>query len=127
MADVARAGDGVVSSTLTRYDVAVIDATLSTKARRHLKALAHGLRPVVRVGSEGITESLCRATSIALEDHELIKVRLGPGYEGDRKQAARALAEATDAHVAQVIGRVIVLYRRRQRDDSDRPRIELPG
>jgi RNA-binding protein len=62
----------------------------------------------------------------ALADHELIKVRIGRGFAGDRKRAAQDLAAATDAHLAQVIGRIAVLYRRRRRDDPERPRIELP-
>jgi len=65
--------------------------------------------------------------SAALEDHELIKVKLGRGFSNARKPAANELADATDAHLVQVIGRVVVLYRRRVRDDATRPRIELPG
>jgi RNA-binding protein len=100
---------------------------LSPAARRHLRALSHSLHPVVQVGSEGLTEGLCKAVSVALEDHELIKVKLGRGFSSPRQPAASELADATDAHVVQVIGRVIVLYRRRVSDDTARPRIELPG
>jgi RNA-binding protein len=102
------------------------NASLSPAARRHLRALAHALRPVVQVGTEGLTEALCRAVSAALEDHELIKVKLGRGFTQPREAAARDLAVATDAHLVQVIGRVVVLYRRRVGDDATRPRIELP-
>jgi RNA-binding protein len=102
------------------------NTSLSPAARRHLRALAHPLHPVVQVGAEGLSEGLCRAVSAALDDHELVKVKLGRGVSSPREPAANELARATDAHLVQVIGRVVVLYRRRVRDDATRPRIELP-
>ena len=102
------------------------DLPLSSGARRHLRSLAHPLRPVVQIGTEGLKDSLCHAVSTALEVHELIKVKLGRGFSGARESAARDLSAATDSHVVQIIGRVVVLYRRREREDPSRPRIELP-
>ncbi|MCB9704697.1 MAG: ribosome assembly RNA-binding protein YhbY [Myxococcales bacterium] len=102
-------------------------ASLTGRARTYLKSLAHPLEPVVQVGAQGITDSLCEAVDVALRDHELIKVRLGQNFEGDRHEAGDAIAAATGARVVQVIGRVIVLFRARPRDKKDtRPRIELP-
>lgn len=101
-------------------------STLSSRARRHLKALAHPLRPVVQVGSAGVSDSVIEAVDGALEDHELIKVKLGKGIDDDRRALADRLATATQAQVCQVIGRVIVLYRPRDRDLPGRPRIALP-
>jgi len=99
---------------------------LTPRARAHLKALAHPIEPVVMVGAEGITDAIARAVSVGLEDHELIKVRLGQNFVGDRDEAAAALAAACGAAVVQVIGRIVVLYRRRSRDLPKRPRIVLP-
>lgn len=100
--------------------------TLSTRARAHLRGLAHHLEPTVLVGQDGITDAVCRAASIALEDHELIKVKLTSGFVGDRKEAAGQLAERTGAVLAQLIGRVVVLYRRRAREVPKKKRIKLP-
>lgn len=99
---------------------------LGARARAHLKALAHGLAPVVQVGAEGISPAVLRAVAIALEDHELIKVKLGQNFPGERITAAEELAAGSGSSAVQVIGRVIVLYRRRSADDPRRPRIELP-
>ena len=98
---------------------------MTPRARAHLRSLAHHLEPVVQVGTAGVSDAVCQAAAVALEDHELIKVRLAKGLE-DRPALAQHLAEATEAAVVQVIGRVVVLYRRRTRDDDARPRIELP-
>ncbi len=100
---------------------------LSARARAHLKSLAHGLAPLVQVGSEGITPAVGRAASIALEQHELIKIRLGQAYEGERDEAGAQLVEITASQLVQVIGRIVVLYRRRSKDDPKRSRIVIPS
>ena len=104
--------------------------SISTRARSHLRSLAHGLRPVVQVGVDGLTEPVIQAIVEQLVEHELIKVKLGQGFAGERKQAARELAEATASDLTQVIGRVIVLYRPRPKDDHRnvaKPRIVIPS
>lgn len=104
--------------------------TISTRARAHLRSLAHGLRPVVQIGADGLTDPVIQATAEALAEHELIKVRLGQSFTGERRAAARELAAATESDLAQVIGRVIVLYRPRPTSDARnkaKPPIVLPG
>jgi RNA-binding protein len=94
-------------------------SALSGRQRRQLRALAHGLRPVVHVGAGGIGDSLLRALDQALSDHELVKVRL---LEPDDKRAlARELAEAAGAELAGLVGHTAILYRRH----PERPRIAL--
>jgi RNA-binding protein len=96
---------------------------LTEKQRRHLKGLAHPLKPVILMGNAGLTEAVIAATGLALEDHELIKVRL-PGMERQDRDAALAqLAERTASVMVTRIGHVAVLYRRH----PDLPRIVLPG
>jgi hypothetical protein len=48
---------------------------LTERQRRHLKGLAHALKPIVRLGNAGLTEAVALETERALHDHELIKVR----------------------------------------------------
>lgn len=100
--------------------------TLSTRARAHLRSLAHHLEPVVQVGAEGLAESVLGAVDVALERHELIKVRFGQNFPGERRQSARELATSLAADLTQVIGRVVVLYRPRRKPDPSRPAIVLP-
>jgi RNA-binding protein len=106
----------------------VTDPKLSSRDRAHLRSLAHHLQPVIRLGAEGPSSGVVEATSTALEEHELIKVRFGSGYVGDRRNAARELAEATRADLVQVIGRVAVLYRPPSEAPSEAPEQDLvPG
>jgi RNA-binding protein len=95
---------------------------LTGKQRRHLRALAHELKPLVQVGKGGIDDGLVKAVDQALADHELIKVRVGEAAGLDRHDAADALAAQTRSEVAQVLGNIVVLYR----PDPEDPQIKLP-
>ena len=96
---------------------------LTEKQRRHLKGLAHPLKPVILMGNAGLSPGVVAETRRALQDHELIKVRL-PGVDRDERNATLAeLAEQTGSVMVTRIGHVAVLYR----PNPELPRIVLPG
>ena len=94
---------------------------LTGKQRRHLRGLAHALKPLVQIGKGGIDDGLVAAVDRALADHELVKIRLGDAAGIDRHDAAEQLAGKTNSEVAQVLGNVVLLYRA-----AEEPEIELP-
>ncbi len=96
---------------------------LSGKQKRYLRGLAHHLSPVVHVGSAGLSEAVVAKTSEELDNHELIKVKVGENSPLDRKEIGPRLAEATGAALVQILGKIVVLYLPRE----DEPDIELPG
>ena len=82
------------------------------KQNRELRARGHNLKPIVFIGIEGITQQILSVIEQELVQQELIKVKIGKGKDLiGRKQAAVILSEKTGAHVAQIIGKVILLYR----------------
>ena len=98
------------------------DRPISLKGfqRRHLRKLAHALKPVVHVGTAGISPPILDALERALADHELVKVRL---HEPDDKKAlARSLAERSGAALCGLVGHTAILYLAH----PEEPRIELP-
>lgn len=95
---------------------------LTGKQRRHLRALAHDMKPLVQVGKGGIDDGLIKAVDQALVDHELVKVKLGESAGLDRHEAADELAASTKSEVAQVLGNIVLLYR----PDPEEPKIVLP-
>jgi RNA-binding protein len=99
---------------------------ISTRARAHLRSLAHHLEPVLQIGHDGPTDAVIEQAQTLLERHELIKVKVGQGYEGDRRELAKDLAKALLADLVQTIGRIVVLYRPRKRKHPKRPPITLP-
>lgn len=95
--------------------------TLSIKQRKHLKALAHHLNPIVQMGKNGYCESFVNEVKRGLKDHELIKVRVSCEDRSEFEQLADTLPEETDSNLVLMIGRIIVLYKQ-----GDDPKIVLP-
>src|SRR3974390_329936 len=90
---------------------------LSERQRRHLRGLAHALKPVIRLGNAGLTPAVTAEAARALDDHELIKVKAPGGDREARDELFAALARETGSALVHRIGNVAVLYR---------PRAELP-
>ncbi|GAB2494574.1 ribosome assembly RNA-binding protein YhbY [Arenimonas alkanexedens] len=97
-------------------------AALSNPQKRYLRGLAHDLKPVILVGAKGVTDSLVAEAGLAIDRHELIKVRVAAGDRELRDEWIGALCERTEAALVARIGNMAVLYRRSQ----DNPLIVLP-
>jgi RNA-binding protein len=76
---------------------------LSERQRRHLRALAHALSPVIRLGSAALTAAVARETERALRDHELIKVKAPGGDRAARDEVFVALAHHTGSTLAGIL------------------------
>lgn len=96
--------------------------TLTGKQRRYLRSLAHNLKPVFQIGKEGVNDNLIAQINDYLEIHELLKVSILQNSSEDKNEAAEKLTEGTNSHVAQVIGKTIVLYR----ESKENKEIKLP-
>ena len=96
---------------------------LTSRQRQFLKGLAHGRSALVRVGRKaGLTPAVIRETATSLLSHELIKVRIEVEEAKGRRAIAESLARAADAELAGTIGKLAILYRRR----DENPKIKLP-
>lgn len=93
---------------------------LTSKQRAHLRALANPLDTIMQVGKGGITDNLVTTISDALEARELIKLRVLENSDWTAREAAEAIAGATDSEVVAVIGTRFVLWRASKKN----PRIE---
>jgi len=97
---------------------------LSSKQRAHLRSLAHDLSPLAQIGHEGVTEAALQNLREAFHTRELLKVKVLDTAPLEARETADAIVAALDdVHVAQTIGRTVVLYR----PDPDDPEIVLPG
>jgi RNA-binding protein len=95
---------------------------LSEKQRRHLRGLAHELKPIIRLGNAGLTDAVASETARALHDHELIKVKAQGGDRDARDALFAELAKRTASALVHRIGNVAVLYR----PNATLPRIMVP-
>ncbi|MCL2560430.1 MAG: ribosome assembly RNA-binding protein YhbY [Turicibacter sp.] len=85
---------------------------LTGKQKSFLRSQAHELQPVVQIGKHIVTETVVDTTLKALEARELIKVSVLQNCLAAPKEVAVVLAQHAEAEVVQVIGRVIVLYKK---------------
>ncbi len=87
-------------------------STLTNTQLKELKAIGHQLNPVVIVGGNGLTDSLIEEVNRALNDHELIKVKIPAGSKEERDAVNQAISEATGSTIVTSIGRMVLLLRR---------------
>lgn len=95
---------------------------LTNPQKRHLKALAHHRKPVVIVGDGGITPAVMHEILLALDHHELIKIRINAEDRETRETMIAEICAAADATLIQRVGHVATLFRR----NFEAPRVELP-
>jgi RNA-binding protein len=91
--------------------------SLSTAEKKRLRQIGHHLNPVVLLGGNGLTEAVIAEIDARLEDHELIKVRVGGEDRAARLAAIEEIANATKSEVAQIIGKLALLYRAARKPD----------
>lgn len=96
---------------------------LSPGQKKYLRGLGHSLKPVVTVGSAGVTSAVVAELDGALDHHELVKVKVRGDDRPARQETIKALCEATGSTLVQQIGHMALLYR----PDPESPAIRLPG
>ena len=78
--------------------------------KKKLKAQAHSLKPVIIVGQAGLTDAVLAETEVALNVHELIKVKIRADRD-ERALIGEKMCTATGAGLVQAIGQILVIYR----------------
>ena len=84
---------------------------LATEQKKKLRGIGHGLHPVVTVASKGLSAAVLAEAARALQDHELIKVRLTIEDRTERKRVGAQLCQELGADPVQEIGKLILIYR----------------
>ena len=96
---------------------------LTDNQKRHLKKLGHSLKPVVTVGQAGFTEGVANELEIALDHHELLKIKVNVGDRDERDRIIEVILRRSGADTVQRIGNVAVLYRHNPKKKAP---LELP-
>ena len=97
---------------------------LNSKQVKYLKGLANTLKSKYQLGKNLINENNIDLLDKALTKNELIKVSIMKGFDQDINEAAEELSVALNAEVVQVIGGVIVLFRKNLNNNESK--IHLP-
>ena len=90
--------------------------------KAYLKKLANPISHRYLIGKGGLDDKFVAELNDALEARELIKVGILQNASCEPKQIAEELAEHLNADLVQVIGRVMVYYRKSKKN----PKIVVP-
>jgi RNA-binding protein len=77
---------------------------------RELKARAQLMKPMLKVGHDGLSPAFIAALDDMLKHHELVKVKFAD-FKEQKKELAPQLAEKTGGELIMRVGNVAVVYR----------------
>lgn len=83
---------------------------MNKKLKKTLRAIGHELKPVVTVAGNGLSENVVAELNRALDDHELIKIKI-VGDREERVEVIEQLSAMDSTDIVQTIGGVALLYR----------------
>ena len=84
---------------------------LSNIKKRELRKKAYSLKPFVMVGQHGLTDAVLAEIDVALNAHELIKIRIRGGDKNKRKEQCLQIEQQLNTEIIHQIGFITVLYR----------------
>ena len=99
-----------------------MSTALTSSQSRFLRGQAHDLKALLQIGAKGLTPAFLAELDAVLEQHELVKVKVGGDDRELREAMIAEIAEKTDSALVQRIGHVAVLYR----PSKDHRQIVLP-
>ncbi|ETX03735.1 ribosome assembly RNA-binding protein YhbY [Candidatus Entotheonella palauensis] len=99
-------------------------AKLMGSDRRYLRSVAHHLQPVVHIGKTGVTANVLAEIDRALEQHELIKIRI-LDFKAEKKTLSQTIAADTGSEMVGIVGHISMFYR--QHPDPERRHIDIPS
>lgn len=92
--------------------------SLSAAQRREYRAIAHNLKPIIIIGDKGLSEGLMQELDRALEDHELIKVKVASNDRDARSDVIDELCSQSGAELVQTIGKIAIVLRRAKQPNA---------
>lgn len=88
---------------------------ISTERKKQFRTIGHKLNPIVTIAGNGLSDGVLTELNRALDDHELIKVKLALAEREERKEVVAELVRLPNVELIQEIGKVVILYRHNKR------------
>jgi RNA-binding protein len=95
---------------------------LTGKQKNYLRGIAHSKNPIVTIGGKGLTEAVMKEIGLALDQHELVKIKLPSSAKAEKVALLAQITSQSNSQPVQLIGRIGVIYR-----TSDESKITLPS
>ena len=99
-----------------------MNVDLTSAQTRFLRGQAHDLKAMLQIGGKGLTDAVVAEVELALEHHELIKIKVAAADREARDAMMADLAQRAGAALVQRIGHTAVLYRQ----STEKRQIVLP-
>lgn len=99
-----------------------MSTALTSSQSRFLRGQAHDLSALLQIGAKGLTPAFLAELEAVLEQHELVKIKIGAEDRESRDAMIAEIVDKSGAGLVQRIGHVAVLYR----PSKDHRQIVLP-
>ena len=90
---------------------------MTTSERAKLRSIASGLKDIVYIGKEDLTDNVIEQINVNLYAHEMIKIKVQRGCDTPLKELANQIAEVCNAEVVETIGNKIVVYKKTKKEN----------
>lgn len=84
---------------------------LTNEKIKAYRSIGHRLKPVVMIAEQGVSEGVQLELERALNDHELIKVKISCGDRETKKSLIRQVCDNCRCELVQAIGNTALIYR----------------
>jgi len=89
--------------------------------KKILRGLGHKIKPIVTIGSLGLSESLINEYESSINHHELIKIRFRDHDRSTKDNVLDQLCKRTRSQLVSKIGNIALMYR----ENKKNPKIRL--
>lgn len=87
---------------------------LSKEQIKYLKKIAQNYKAVIQIGKNGLNDGTLQVVNDNLTKNELTKIRILNNAELTAREISEELAEKTDSELVQLIGHIVILYRKNE-------------
>ncbi|HIE40376.1 MAG TPA: ribosome assembly RNA-binding protein YhbY [Thiomicrorhabdus sp.] len=95
---------------------------LSNNQKKYLRGIAHGLNPMITIGTNGVTESLMEELESTLTHHEILKIKIALTDRDKRQEITQHILEETGALLVQSVGKTCIIYRQNEETELPLPK-----
>ncbi|MEH6559004.1 MAG: YhbY family RNA-binding protein [Oceanicoccus sp.] len=91
---------------------------LSNNRKKEMRTIGHNLKPIIMIAEKGVTDAIDMELERALNDHELIKLKININDPEYRKNLASDICIKHKAVLVQRIGKVALIYRKAKKPNA---------
>ena len=99
------------SQTLPKASKKPKAQTMSQSQKKQFRTIGHQLNAVVTIGDGGLSGNVKKEINRALEDHELIKIKLPAGDKESKQALITSLCQSASCELVQKVGNIALIYR----------------